>query len=369
MEQKDFSYQFYKTTSEAWDAMYQALLIAEKSIYWEIFIFVDDIVGTRFVDVLCDKAKSGLTVKIIIDAYGSFSFSGGAELRLKEAGVEVLRFNRLYPEFRLAKWWARLWFRNHRKVLIIDEQVVFLGGVNIRAVYRRWDDIYLKLAGPIARPLLRGFAKSYISSGGDRNKVRHLFRRSKLSEGLKQWKDKLKFVVHSPRFQRFSKARRMILQALAAAKESANFLTPYFVPDKQFLQAVAIARRRGVKVNIFMPLRTDSKLMELLAIAYYGRILKAGASVYFLPNMNHGKAVSVDDNFGHVGSINITPRSFYFNEESGVSFNDEGMVNDLNRLFNEWKKLARPFNEEHWRNRGWWAKMKEWWVRRVARFL
>lgn len=369
MDQREFTYQFYKTTSEAWDAMYQALLAAEKSIYWEIFIFVDDIVGTRFVDILCGKAKSGLDVKIIIDAYGSFSFSGSAERRLKEAGVEVLRYNRLHPELRLARWFARLWFRNHRKVLIIDERVVFLGGVNIHAAYRRWDDIYLKLAGPIARPLLRGFGKSYISAGGEKDKVRRLFGRPKLSEELKQWKEKLKFIVHSPRFQRFSKARRMLLQALAAARESVNFLTPYFVPDKQFLQAVALARRRGVKVNIFMPLRTDSKLMELLALAYYGHTLKAGASIFFLPHMNHGKAVSVDDTFGHVGSINITPRSFNFNEESGVSFRDGDMVGELNRLFNEWKKEARPFDEEHWRKRGWWAKTKEWWIRRVAGFF
>lgn len=348
--------------------MYQALSAAEKSIYWEIFIFVDDGVGTRFVDLLCAKAAAGVTVKIIIDAYGSFSFSWKAERQLQEAGVEVLRFNRLYPELHLTRWFARLWFRNHRKVLIIDERVVFLGGVNIRAAFKRWDDMYLKLVGPIARPLLRGFAKSYISAGGDERTVRQLFKR-KLSEDWKEWKEKFQFIVYSPQYRRASKGRRLFLHALAIAKENVNFLTPYFVPDKQFLQAVAIARKRGVKVNIFMPLRSDSKLMELLAITYYGLTLKAGANIYFLPNMNHGKAVSVDNTFGHIGSINITPRSFYFNAESGVSFHDEEMVNELNRLFSEWKKEARPFNQEHWRKRGWWMKMKEWWVRQVARFM
>ncbi|MBI5729030.1 MAG: phosphatidylserine/phosphatidylglycerophosphate/cardiolipin synthase family protein [Candidatus Magasanikbacteria bacterium] len=368
MEQKDFSYQFYKTTSEAWDAMYQALLSAQKSIFWEIFIFVDDIAGSRFVDALCEKARSGLEVKIIIDAYGSFSFSWAAERRLRDAGVEVLRFNRLHPELRLARWLARLWFRNHRKVLIVDEWVVFLGGVNIHAAYQSWDDMYLKLAGPLARPLLRGFAKSYISAGGEKRNVRKLLG-TKLSDDLKLWKEKFKFIVHSPRFKKISKTRRLFVQALTVAKESVNFLTPYFVPDKQFLQAVALARRRGVKVNIFLPLRTDSKLLELLALTYYGHTLKAGANIYFLPTMNHGKAMSVDNTLGHVGSINITPRSFYFNEESGVSFSDERMVNDLNVLFNEWKKIAQPFDEERWKKRGVWSKIKEWWVRRVENFL
>lgn len=368
MQNSGFSYQFYKTTSEAWDSMFQAIEVAQKSIYWEIYILVDDSVGKRFVDALVKKALSGVEVKIIIDAFGSSSFSNAAEKSCAMAGIEVLKYS---PTGLSWKFWdmvRRLLRRNHRKVLIIDEEVVFLGGVNVKAEFQTWDDIFVRITGKVARPLLRGFAKSYIASGGKRRNVKHLLH-PKLEEVIPEWRDKLRFILHSPSRATIPKSKRFYLKALAMAKETVNLLTPYYVPDRHFLRAIEMARARGVKVNIFLPLRPDVRLMELIGRTYYELTAKAGADIYLLPEMHHGKALTIDKQMGMVGSINMTPRSFSHQEESAVSFTEEQMVNELNVLFNDLKTKAQPLDLEKWKKRKrvhrfreWLAKQLEYWV-------
>ncbi|MEK7131796.1 MAG: phospholipase D-like domain-containing protein, partial [Patescibacteria group bacterium] len=170
----DFSYKFYNTTVSAWDAMRQAINDAKTSIYWEIYTLVDDLAGRPFLDILCAKAKAGIDVKLIIDAIGSFYLSKEAIRRLKDSGVKFLTFNNLRPDFIIQNWWRRVWYRTHRKVLIIDEELVFIGGVNISESSSDWSDLHLKLSGKIVRPILFGFAKAYVRAGGDKKDVQHL---------------------------------------------------------------------------------------------------------------------------------------------------------------------------------------------------
>ncbi|MEK7625548.1 MAG: phosphatidylserine/phosphatidylglycerophosphate/cardiolipin synthase family protein [Patescibacteria group bacterium] len=363
-----FTYQFYKTTSEAWDAMYQAIESAQKSIFWEVYIFVDDSIGNKFIDALARKARAGLEVKLIIDAMGSSEFSASAEGTCREAGVELLKFNPTSPLFGLRNWIGRLIRRNHRKVLIIDEEVVFLGGVNIKAAFKTWDDLYVKLTGNLARPLLRGFAKSYISSGGKRRNVRR-FLYPRLENLIPLWREKLNFIVHSPNRVSIPRRRMVFLKALDMAKETFNLLTPYYVPDRKFLRAVELAKKRGVKVNIFLPRRTDVRLAELIARTYYDLTMKAGANIYFLPNMHHGKAMSVDNNLGMIGSINMTPRSFTNREESAVSFTDVRMVDELNALFNDLQSKSVPLDMARFHQRNWFDRAKEWLAKKLEYFV
>ena len=365
---KPFSYQFYRTTASAWDAMYQAMLIAQKSIYWEIYIFVDDEAGNRFVDVLCDKARAGVDVKIVIDAIGSWGLSRLAEARLKGAGVEVLRYNRLHPELAVGKWIGRLWRRNHRKVLIIDEEIVFLGGVNVEYKAFDWDDVYLRLTGRVTRPLLKSFARSYIRAGGSKHRVRHLFKFKK-ENPFEALQKKIHFIFHSPLYQNMSPFRRFYQRGFDMARESINLLTPYFVPDPAFLHLMASARRRGVKVNLFLPVRPDYKIMEWITRAYQGLAHRSGANVFLLPRMNHGKAMTVDRRLGVVGSSNVTPRSWYFNEEAGVYFDDEEMTTDLDAIFDTWKQESHPLNLENWQKRGFMNKTKEWIAKLLESFV
>jgi len=370
MENNNFSYQFYHTTTEAWDAMYQAILTSQKSIYWEVYSLIDDAAGERFIEALCAKASSGVEVKIIIDAVGSFGLSGAAESRLRLAGAEVMKYNRLNLGWSVPAWINRLWKRNHRKVLLIDDEIAFLGGVNIEAPASEWYDLHLKITGKVVRPLLRAFAKSYVRSGGDKREVRQ-FLHPKLTGGLTEWRQKINFIIHSPTttLAGGSLLRRVYHGALELARESFTLITPYYVPDKKFLQLIARAKRRGVKVNIILPYRTDHRLMHYLSRTFFDLTERAGAALYFLRKMNHGKAFSVDNQAGLVGSSNLTPRSFFINEEAGAYFNDERMVSDLNKILVDWKEEAVPLAEVGGCERGWHSRFVDWLAKRFKDYV
>ena len=366
----DFNYKFYNTTVSAWEGMRQAILDAKKSIYWEIYTLVDDLAGRPFINILRDKAKAGLDVKLITDAIGSFNLSKEAIGQLKSSGVKFLTFNHLRPDFIIQDWWRRVWHRTHRKILIIDEELAFVGGVNITQASSDWYDLHLKLSGKIVRPILFGFARSYVRAGGDKNDVAHLLR-PKLIAGVNDLKEKINFIFHSPlHTARKSPFKIFYRQALDAAKEKFNLLTPYYVPDRQFLELVSRAKRRGVKINIIMPWKTDIRLMQYMARMFYGISAKAGAVFYFLKKMNHGKAVSVDNSMGMVGSANLTPRSFYINQEAGVTFSHEPMVEELNHILDDWKSEAASLADLGLGNkRGWYGRFKDWWLNKLHDYV
>lgn len=364
---KPFSYQFYHTTAEAWDAMYQAISGAQKSIYWEVYMFADDQAGERFVELLEQEARSGVEVKMVIDALGSRDLTPRGEARLIAAGVKILQFNRFSWALSVSQWWRRLLHRTHRKVLIVDERIAFLGGVNVHSSAREWDDLFVRLQGPLVRRLLRHFALSYLAAGGERREVRHLLH-PKLTGEWPAWKQKIRFIWHSP-LQRRLPLRHWYARALESAKTSFSLLTPYYVPDRRFLRALARARRRGVKVKIYLPLRPDHKFIELIAHAYYGITHRLGAKLFLLPRMNHGKAWVSDGRAGMVGSYNATPKSAHRREEAAVYFTDEPMVAELNRIFNDWEAGATPFAPESWSRRSWRERWWEWWAKRLERWV
>lgn len=341
----DFSHKFYRNTDLALRDMYESILVARESIYWEIYSLIDDNVGLPFVEALCKRAQAGLEVKIIIDAIGSYEMTRLSVSRLRGAGVDVLYYNSLMPGRSFSRWVRTLWQRNHRKLLVIDKETVFIGGVNVAAVYSQWDDLHLRITGCPVAPLLRGFAKSYIRCGGKKKKVQHLFKND-IKSNLQELKNRYNFILHSPVNFGQSRAKKFYLDSLAMAKESFNLLTPYFVPDKNFFKLMNEAKERGVKINLFFPIRPDYKILNLVADFYYRLARRAGASVFLSPKMNHGKAMSTDARLGFVGSFNFTRRSFYFDEEAGFSFDDRSMVRDLDLIFDDLRANALEMNAD-----------------------
>ncbi len=355
----DFSYKFYRTTSEAMQGMRESILVAQDSIYWEIYSLIDDDVGMQFVNILCEKARAGLEVKIIVDAIGSFELSRLSITRLRQAGVDVLFYNSLFPSFSMSGWVRSVWRRNHRKVLVVDKKIVFIGGVNVASIYSAWDDLHVRVTGKIATPLLRSFARSYVHGGGERKKIKHLLK-PQLKKEWENLKERYKFILHSPINTKHSKAKNIFFNALSGAKDTFNLLTPYFVPDKRFFNVVSAAKERGVKIDLFLPLLPDHKFLEWVSGFYSKMAHKHGINVYLSTKMNHGKAMTSDDRLGFVSSINFTNRSFFINEEAGILFNDLPMINDLNLIFEDLRQRGLFLNEKNYQHFGWKGKVKDW---------
>lgn len=339
-------HKFYTNSESAWSAMLGAIKQAQKSIYWEIYIFEDDISSEyNFFEVLLGKAKDGVRVRVVLDGFGSLWLSSGTISKLREAGAEILFFN---------SWFRRI----HRKVLIVDEEIAFLGGVNVGKDYVKWLDLHLRLTGKkIVRSLVRSFSRSYFYCGGsDPDLV-------KLREDSRVRKTELWLLENFPWTGKFMLGS-YYKEQIAQAKKRISIVSPYFIPHRWLIVLLQSAVARGVPVEVIIPQNTDPGIMNFANHLFASSLSKTGIRFYMTKEMIHAKAILVDDRVGLVGSNNIDAMSFDINAEAGVSFEKKEMVNDLKNIIEIWKNDAILFchNEEYEK---WYYRLLE----RIVRFI
>lgn len=332
-------YKFHTVSSGAWDAMLDAIKSARKSIYWECYILLDDIPTHNFFEILKEKARQGVRVKIIADALGSFWLSAEMINELTVAGAEVLFFNHLAP------WWnwrrfRHQWFnRNHKKILIIDEEIGFIGGVNVARRFARWLDLHVELRGLIVRGLIKSFAKSYKICGG---KDEYLLRMAN-SKWHIAGKSKLQILEHWPFRRPF--LRQYYLQHLNNAQKEVVIATPYFIPHWWLIQSLKKSARRQIKISIILPDKTDHWISTWANHIFASLVKEKISSInfYFTSQMIHAKVLLVDDREGLIGSNNIDAQSFDYNTEGGLVFQHKRMLADLKAILNRWKADSELF--------------------------
>lgn len=343
MENPKSRYQFFSTTNDAWEAMFQAIQAAKQSIFWELYIFRNDEIGKRFSAVLKEKAKAGLEVKLIFDGFGSFWFDQAVVKELQEAGAEVLHFNPIrlsYLGRRLRRWFERM----HRKVLIVDRCLGFIGGVNVEKTMSGWFDLQVKVEGKIIQSLLKSFSRSYLAGGGKLDRIKHLFYLPVVKE--KYWR----VIWHKPQSE-FSILRRVYLNAIKRAKFSLTFVAPYFLPDREFLEALRLAHERGVKIDLILPWKTDHRVLTYAMRAYWRLYNRLGMKIHLVKNMIHAKAMMVDGKWAMVGSSNFDSQTFYRSHETNLVFTSREMIADLKKIFAGWRKRSRLFRPLKWERR------------------
>jgi cardiolipin synthase len=184
---------------------------AEKNVYWESYIFLDDEIGRPFFDLLEKKSKEGVEVKLVIDSWGSYGLSKSRLNSLKVVGVELLFFSERKKRYH--GWWKKLKSRTHRKVLVVDENIGFLGGVNVGLEMQNWLDIQVSFTGKVVHSLLRYFAKNYIIAGGKKRNVKHL-----LQYKYRLLHSRLHLVFDEPDSKNLT-ARKKYSEALLKARE------------------------------------------------------------------------------------------------------------------------------------------------------
>ena len=322
-------YRFYTTSNKAWDGMFKAISEATKSIYLEMYIFLDDTnITHNFLGLLKEKARSGVEVVIIADAFGSRDLSANAINELKEAGVEFIFFSHFLH-------------RTHRKILILDNKTAFLGGVNIEEKTRYWRDLQLRLSGNIIKPILKSFAYAYKMSGGHKISILqyndHSFPKIIQSWLVDNWSN----TQHSYYLDNYYRAK------IIGAQKLIKIVTPYLLPPRWLLALLDSAVRRGVEVEIIMPQDTDYKALNKINYINTCRLSALGVKCYFLPVMNHAKLMLVDDEEGVIGSQNFDILSFGPNMEIGIFFRQKDIINSLIHLLNKWKRESVLFENGH----------------------
>ncbi len=315
-------YLFYTTSETAWDGLFEAMQAAQKSIYLEMYIFVDDTEKENdFISLLSAKARAGVSVRMILDMFGSADLSDKARKELEDAGVELLFFR---------KWFRRL----HKKIVIVDEKVGFLGGVNIHQSARLWSDLLIRLQGPIVHSLIRSFKRTYRTSGG-RDQYVLSFKKKAVLGHTRIW-----LFEHIPDLRQ-PRLRDIYTESILKAKKQLILVTPYFLPHKWLIQLLKETVARGVEVQVIVPTKTDLTFITRANRFFVNLLAGDGITFFETPKMNHAKLLLIDENLALVGSQNIDAMSFDFNAEVGVFFNDKKMIHDLFAIVDGWRSAAQ----------------------------
>lgn len=330
-------YRFLTNSTKAWLAMLVAIGQARESIYLEMYILEDDTRGFDFFSEIERKAHEGLRVKIILDAVGSFGVTAASLERLRAAGAEILFYG--------------AWFkRTHRKILIVDEERIYLGGVNIGKRFTYWNDLQLELRGKkIAAFVLASFASVYKSAGGIDPYIIGKIKQKRLLPKTRLW-----FIEHGIGTKR--SALRMYYEThIEKATRSISLVTPYFIPHPWLIRSLRCALERGVTVTIIVPKKTDHWISSRMNSHFLSELHALGAKCYQLREMNHAKAMLIDGREGLVGSNNLDALSFDWNIEAGIFFTNEHMARDLAAIIEGWRKSGEEFTHE--RSRSWYDPM------------
>lgn len=339
-------HRFYTNSERAWTAMLEEIQRARKSIVLESYIFSHDTALTHnFVEALAERARAGVTVKIVFDGFGSYDFGAEEQHILRDSGAELLFFTHIFR-------------RIHRKVLVVDEQVGFVGGVNVGQKYVNWLDLHMRVTSPaLIRGLLRSFSVSYEASGGTDPAILEYRKSTKrLRERAEMW-----LIEHSP-VGGMRKLRSYYESRLSGAKKRITIVSPYFLPHRWFIRAIRAAVKRGVAVEVIMPSRTSPPLATIPNLFFIASMYEEGVRFFMMNNMNHAKLLLVDDEEGLLGSQNIDAQSFDFNAEVGVAFKQPEMITELRSIVEEWKGQSTEFTHDYFRRR-WYHKPLEFVVR------
>ena len=342
---------------EIFPAMLAGIRSASVSITFETYIYWSGKVGKEFVDALVERVNSGVRVHVLLDWIGSDRLDAAALSELEEAGVEVERY-------RPPRWYSlsRMNSRTHRKILVIDGRLGFIGGVGIADQWsgnaqspEHWRDSHFQLEGPAVADLQAAFADNWMKTRAD------VFNSADYFPELKPAGESLAQVFKSSPREGGDSARLMFLLSISAARQRILIANAYFVPDTRTIEALVAALQRGVKVEVIVPGRyIDTKITRRASRSQWGPLLKAGAAIYeYQPTMYHCKVMVIDDRWVSVGSANFDNRSFRLNDEANLNALDEKFADEQARVFEADKQSSRLMTLQEWQRRPWREKIME----------
>jgi cardiolipin synthase len=337
-----------------YNEMIRDILNAKKQILLETYIYDNDEVGDKFKKVLIKKAKQGVKIKLLLDAWGS-----DAKI---EYFKELIKLGAEVRYFREIRYFIRIFSknheRNHRKLLIIDDQITYIGSLNITKTCLNWRELVLKMVGDITPKFIKSFMKSWELYGD--------FTGKKLKSII--YRD-YEIINEIPSYYiRITEDKYSKL--IKGAKKEIMIETPYFLPSTRLRTALSKAVEKGVKVKIIIPYNSNAKLVDILRNEYLGDLHKKGVEIYyFTPGFLHSKLMIVDNNFFLLGSSNLDYRSFIYLYEINFIGKNKDIINDLKKYFSETLSKTIPFKYEKWRRRSSFKKILELLIYRIRHYL
>ena len=350
------AYTVLRNGDEAFPPMLEAIAAAKSRIVFETYVYKDGDIGKRFVDAFEAAAKRGVKVRLVLDSVGT-AMSNETRDRLKAAGIEVLFFNPL-KFYQLEE----TNYRTHRKVLVVDGDVAFTGGMGIDDQWtghaqdpEHWRDTQIKVVGPAVRALEASFYENWIESGGQSAPALD-------PEPPAQTTGARSLVIWSNPTGGASNIKLLYLLAIAGARKTIDIHSPYVTLDASTRWSLDEARRRGVTIRILSEGDiTDAKPVKHAIRHEYQRLLDDGYEIAeYKPTMMHVKAVIIDGAFSLIGSANFGNRSFEVNDELTIAVADAELATTLTSHFEDDLRNSNRLNAATWsEQRGIFAKAQE----------
>ncbi len=345
-----------KGGGEAFPAMLAAIAGARRSVHLETYILRDDAVGRAFADALVERARAGVATRLLFDSVGCLGLPSSFLDRLAKAGVECVEFHPVAP------WRPRhgLNKRDHKKILVVDDGVGFVGGLNLGLEYEEaakggggWLDWHARVEGPAVLELAESFDRTWRRAGGA-PPARPVAPGPHLGACVQG----AAVIVNEGLRQRFG-MHRGYLHAIRAAKHEVAIMNAYFIPQRSLRAELAKAVRRGVRVRVVIPGETDVQPVAHASQHLHDGLLVRGVELGLWPGMMHAKFAVIDSVWSTIGSYNLDRRSIEHNLEAGLVVLDRGLGARLHEHFEaDWRRCARVTRSELAR-RPWWAKGRD----------
>lgn len=361
----------YTEGNEKFDALIKALESAKKFIHIEYYIFRPDDIGKKLLNILMSKAQEGVEVRFLFDAMGSYTLNTKKHLHeLQSAGVEYAAF---FPGI-LPYLNRRINYRNHRKIVIVDGEVGFVGGFNIGDEYLgkdkkigNWRDTHLKIIGDAVYSLEERFLLDW--SHAKNVEIGNVSKYFPKHENLVASKIGMQIVTSGPDHKE-QYIRNGYIKIINNAKENLFLQSPYFVPDDTLLESLKLSALSGVDVRLMIPGNPDHKFMGWAANSYIMELLKVNIKVYlYEKGFIHAKTIMADGAVCSIGTANMDIRSFKLNFEVNSFIYNSEFTKVLEDSFKEDLKDCREITKEEFINRPLTVKMMESIVRLISPIL
>lgn len=342
----------YTNGQALYDAMIAAIDQAKESIYLESFIWKGDEIGALFKERLARKADEGVAVYVIFDSFANLVVP--RHFKRFPANVHTLKYRSL-----TRVWYAldpRRYARDHRKLMVVDQEIAFVGGFNIGKLYAtQWRDTHLRIKGPAARDIAASFIDFW------NNNSKEPMPSSQLAE--RPWPEHITIHVNDPARLVFP-IRGMYLEGINRAQHHIYLTNAYFIPDRVVLSALIAAAERGVDVRILLPWNSNHVLADWLARANFTRCLEAGIKLFgYQKAMIHAKTATIDGIWSTIGTANLDRLSLAGNYEINVAIRDADFAADMEHVFMHDLENAVQITLEDWLQRPWYVRLGEWLLR------
>lgn len=347
-------------------ALLRELQKAQQHIHMEYYIFEDDAIGRLVRDVLIGKARQGVEVRVIYDDVGCWHVPQHFFEEMRNAGIEV----RSFLKVRFPLFTSKVNYRNHRKIVVIDGRIGFLGGMNLAERYMRgfswgiWRDTHILIEGKAVHGLQTAFLLDWYFV--DRTLItaaRYFPRIGSCGSSLVQ-------IVTSEPIGPWKEIMQGLTTAISRAEKYFYIQTPYFLPTEQILAAMQVAALSGVDIRLMLPEHADNRVTHLGSRSYLADVLRAGVKVYFYKKgFLHSKLMVSDDMLSTVGSTNVDFRSFEHNFEVNAFMYGMETALQMKEIFMEDQRECTQIFLKNWVKRSWRQKALESVVRLLAPLL